>query len=220
MPIAQVDWCLDSGGFTELSLHGRWETTPEVYVQAVRRYSNEIGRLRWASQQDFMCEPAMLERTGLSIREHQRLTIENFLALRSLASDLPFIPVLQGQTLDDYLRHMDQFDRAGISLLHEPIVGVGSVCRRQATSEIVEIISGIARTGVKLHGFGMKTLGLRRVHQLMGSADSMAWSFTARRQQIRLPDCTHKARRCSDCLTFAMKWRSELLSSLEKSEGR
>ena len=214
MPIANVDWCLDSGGFTELSLNGKWVTTPSTYVEWTRRYVDEIGRLRWASQQDMMCEDVMLQKTGLTVADHQRLTIDNFLTLRDMAADLPFIPVIQGQTVDDYLRHVDQFSAAGVDLLNETVVGIGSVCRRQATNEIVSIITRITESGIRLHGFGMKTLGLRKVHHLMESADSMAWSFTARREQIRLPDCTHKAKRCSDCLRYAMKWRANVLDSL------
>jgi hypothetical protein len=156
----------------------------------------------------------MLQKTGLTVADHQRLTIDNFLTLRHMAADLPFIPVIQGQTVDDYLRHMDQFSAAGVDLLNEPVVGIGSVCRRQATNEIVSIITRVTESGIRLHGFGMKTLGLRKVHHLMESADSMAWSFTARREQIRLPDCTHKAKRCSDCLRYAMKWRANVLDSL------
>jgi hypothetical protein len=36
------------------------------------------------------------------------------------------------------------------------------------------------------------------------SADSMAWSFTARRENIRLPGCNHK--NCFKCHTYAMQW--------------
>jgi len=32
---ATCRWALDSGGFTELSLHGRWLTSPQDYVAAV-----------------------------------------------------------------------------------------------------------------------------------------------------------------------------------------
>ena len=39
----------------------------------------------------------------------------------------------------------------------------------------------LAALGLKLHGFGYKTLGLRRVHHLLESADSMAWSERALR---------------------------------------
>jgi hypothetical protein len=215
LPVAISDWCLDSGGFTELSMHGKWVTTPKEYVEGIRRYTNEIGKLVWASQQDMMVEDVMLARTGLTIADHQRLTIENFLTLRTMAADLPIIPVIQGQTATDYLRHIEAFDKAGIDLHKENTVGIGSVCRRQATNEITSIVRQVTTTGINLHGFGMKTLGLRKVHNRMQSADSMAWSFTARREQIRLPQCTHNARRCSDCLTYALHWRNNLMSSLQ-----
>ena len=31
---ATTGWALDSGGFTELSMHGRWTTTPAAYTAA------------------------------------------------------------------------------------------------------------------------------------------------------------------------------------------
>ena len=45
---------------------------------------------------DWMCEPAMLARTGLTVAEHQAGTVANYLELRAAAPELPFIPVLQG----------------------------------------------------------------------------------------------------------------------------
>ena len=38
-------WALDSGGFTELSLHGRWVTPPGAYAEAVDRYATRPGKL-------------------------------------------------------------------------------------------------------------------------------------------------------------------------------
>lgn len=32
LPVAIAPWALDSGGFSELSLHGGWKTTPSEYV--------------------------------------------------------------------------------------------------------------------------------------------------------------------------------------------
>jgi hypothetical protein len=49
LPRATGPWALDSGGFTELSLYGRWSTDAHAYVAAVRRYSEEIGNLDWAA---------------------------------------------------------------------------------------------------------------------------------------------------------------------------
>lgn len=207
LPRARVGWALDSGGFTELSMFGEWRTTPEEYVAAVRRYRDEIGGLEWAAPQDWMCEPFMLDKTGLTVGEHQRRTVENYLELRSLAPDLPFVPVLQGWAVGDYLRHADAYERAGVDLPTEPTVGVGSVCRRQATSEIEDLM--LRLRPLRLHGFGVKTEGLSRYAYLLASADSLAWSYTARNRPP-LPGCTHKS--CANCLRFALRWRDRVLA--------
>ena len=68
-----------------------------------------------------MCEPPMLARTGLSVREHQRRTVTNFMPLRQLAPDLPFIPVIQGWRLNDYLRCLAIYEAAGLDLRTEPL---------------------------------------------------------------------------------------------------
>src|ERR1700761_8846385 len=101
-------------------MHGQWRTTPEQYVTAVRRYSEEIGMLEWAAPQDMMCEPFMLAKTGLTATEHQAHTVGNYLRLRELAPDLPFIPVLQGWQLADYLACVTRYERVGIDLTGPP----------------------------------------------------------------------------------------------------
>jgi hypothetical protein len=153
-PRAAAPWALDSGGFTELSLFGEWRTTPREYVTAVRRYRDEVGMLAWASPQDWMNEPAMLERTGLTVAEHQRRTVENLLTLRSLAPDLPIIPVLQGWTADDYHRCADLYEQAGVDLTAEPVVGVGTVCRRQDTGAADVIVTSLHAALTKQRGGG------------------------------------------------------------------
>lgn len=208
LPRARNEWALDSGGFTELNLLGRWETTEAEYVAAVQRYSDEIGSLAWAAPMDWMCEPFVLGRTGLSVREHQERTIENFLRLKELAPALPFVPVLQGWELEDYYRCLSMYERAGIDLTQEPLVGIGTVCRRQATDEIGRIVGGVAQQGIRLHGFGVKTRGLEKYAWALESADSMSWSYQARRNQP-LPGCSHKS--CANCSLYALAWREAVL---------
>lgn len=208
LPVALGRWALDSGGFTELSMHGRWTTTPDEYVAAVRRYRDEIGGLDWAAPQDWMCEPVMLAKTGLTVGQHQYKTIVNLLELRSLAPDLPFVPVLQGWELDDYLRCVDAYTDIGIDLTAENTVGIGSVCRRQSETDIYDICAELARHGIALHGFGVKTGGLRRYGRHLHSADSMAWSYNARHQPP-LPGHTHRS--CANCITWALRWRESVL---------
>lgn len=212
LPRARHYWSLDSGGFTELSSYGAWTITPEQYIGQVDRFINEIGNLKWASIQDWMCEPQMLKLTKLSITQHQERTIDNYIHLRSARPDIPWTPVLQGWEAADYWRHWAEYERRGLDLASLPLVGVGSICRRQHTEEAVEIIASLANAGLKLHGFGFKKQGITAAEHYLVSADSFAWSFGARYREP-LPGCTHK--RCNHCLRYALLWRSDLLGLLK-----
>lgn len=205
MPRARGSWALDSGGFTELSLYGEWQTSEQTYIDAVRRYRDEIGPMDFASPQDWMCEPWIIEKTGLSVETHQKLTIENYIRLRE--TGLPFIPVLQGWHADDYLRHAEMYLEAGVDLTAEPTVGIGSVCRRAGTREAEHII--LALRPLKLHGFGLKATALGRFGYLLASADSMAWSFTGRRNGPCPPPS-----RCTNHQHFALEWRAKVLAAM------
>ncbi len=214
LPRAKGPWMLDSGGFTELSSYGGWVTNAKTYIAEVRRFKDEIGNLLFAAPQDWMCEPAMLKRTGLTVNEHQIRTVDSFLELKSLDPTLPIFPVLQGWEPEDYARHVEMYDRAGVDLGKEPVVGVGTVCRRQHTAAISSVIGAVMFAGVtRLHGFGVKQLGLERIGHLLTSADSLAWSYAARAEKIRLPGHPHAT--CSNCIDFALQWREKLLRTLD-----
>lgn len=204
LPRAKGRWALDSGGFTELSLFGRWETHPMTYATEARIWMRGVGNMDFAAVQDWMCEPVMLEKTRLTVREHQRQTVESYRLLSRLSPDVPWLPVLQGWRIADYLDHVRQYREAGIDLAALPRVGIGSVCRRQATGEAEEVIRELAGMGIRLHGFGFKLQGLRRVGHLLASSDSMAWSLDARRTSP-IPGHAHKS--CANCLEYALRWR-------------
>lgn len=210
LPRAIAPWALDSGAFTEIIMHGKWTVPPPEYVSHVRRYHSEVGLLQWASPQDWMCEPFVVAKTGLSVEEHQRRTVASVLELRSLAPELPWAPVLQGWSIADYWRHCEDYERAGIRLQDEPVVGVGSVCRRQGTSTAEALIHSLASSGIRVHAFGAKITGLRRYAHLVESADSLAWSYAARRQ-APLPGHGSRHKNCANCLEYALMWRRDLL---------
>jgi hypothetical protein len=222
LPRALGAWALDSGGFTELQMHGAWTVAPKAYVAEVRRCRDEVGGLCWAAPQDWMCEPLVIAGgrgahgirfagTKLSVREHIRRTVENFVELRSLAPDVPFIPVLQGWTLGDYLDCAELYERATIDLRAEPLVGVGTMCRRQATLEASLILYALASAGCRLHAFGFKVGGLRQVGDTVRSADSMAWS---ERWKHKPPLPGHRHRHCNNCPEAALRWYADLGATL------
>lgn len=213
---ATVDWCLDSGGFSELSLFGRWVTTEQEYIDKVREYRDKIGRLLWAAPQDWMCEPHMIAKTGKTVNEHQRLTCENIVKLRSMAPDLNFIPVLQGWEPDDYHRHNTLYLTYGIDCSQEAIVGVGSICRRARVAGIADVFRSLKADGYRLHGFGLKADALRIFGDSLESSDSMAWSLAARMEAKRgiypcgVPHPTSKS--CNHCLRWAQMWADKMSS--------
>lgn len=252
---AKVDWALDSGGFSELTTHGRWTLTPEQYVEQVKRFQREIGRLQWAASMDYMCEPPIRKKTNLghlyaalndpqeearkqlpdipaelakriweidydsySVRVHQKKTTEAYLRLLELAPDLPWVPVVQGWDEYSYGEHIEEYLSYGIDLTSLPLVGVGSVCRRQAMEDAEEIIKALYHSyGIKnIHGFGFKTTGLKNCQHLLKSADSLSWSFHARINKISLQGHSHI---CNNCLEYALLWRKEMLEKIGFKES-
>lgn len=215
---AVADWVCDSRGFTELSQYGAWTITPEEYAEALVRYQREIGRLRWASPQDWMCEDEMLAKTGKSVEEHQDLTVASVVRLRELlAGQVHVIPVLQGQTIEQYLACVEKYRAAGIDLTAESVVGLGSVCRRQASSEIRELVEALSALGIRLHGFGVKTDAMDQYGPLLESADSFAWSKANRH---RAGACVHGLVAWErNCPVAALAWREQVLAKLDSSSS-
>tara|TARA_R110002110_G_scaffold222566_1_gene436507 strand:+ start:738 stop:1427 length:690 start_codon:yes stop_codon:yes gene_type:complete len=190
-------------------MHGKWTVPAKTYAVELQRFSDELGSLQWAAPQDWMCEPHMLAKTGLTVQEHQTRTIASVLELRALGA--PVIPVLQGWAPGDYWDHIEQYDKAGIDLRDEHTVGLGSVCRRQNEREIALLIRGLSRVGLRLHGFGIKGAALARCGLLLESADSMAWSFAGRRR----PDESCPKRTCHSCEHYALDWRTKALDKID-----
>lgn len=219
LPRARAKWALDSSGFTELAMHGEWTMPAKEYAALVRRCASEVGMLEWAAIQDWMCEEPIRAKTGKSTKDHQRLTIESLLELRSIAPEIPWAPVLQGQHKLDYFEHVDAYAAAGVDLTKESIVGLGSVCRRQATTEVLRIVQALTTDGIRLHGFGVKTLGLPLLGDWLVSADSMAWSLNARKHPA-LPECvadpTTNHKNCANCHHFALQWRGRAIDGLSE----
>jgi hypothetical protein len=183
------DWILDSGAFTEISRYGHYRYSVEEYAKLIERWS-VCGNLLIAVAQDWMCEPFILDRTGLTVTDHQRLTIERYDQLLNLNPKVPIMPVLQGYRVSDYLAHLYMY---GSRLRPGAWVGVGSVCRRNGNpEEIADLLRTIKliRPDLRLHGFGLKQLALESasVRDCLYSCDSMAWSYPRKFRR----DCVQK----------------------------
>ena len=232
---ATTDWALDSGAFTELKQYGYWRMSAEEYAELVNRYDKYIGRLQWVSPQDWMCEPIVIEGgkskdgvfvgTGLSVKEHQKRTIDNFIKLVDLCRPT-VIPILQGFTLGEYIDCFLMYLDEGIDLRDYPVVGVGSVCRRQGSLEIKTLFEILYYIGINSHGFGVKIEGLELALEYLTSADSMAWSLDAKyaktaakgtscgKLRTREPRKGEPIKNCANCYHAAVEWFNNLMDRL------
>jgi hypothetical protein len=176
-------WILDSGGFTQVLQHGEFLESVAEYAAEIARWAR-CGSLLAAISQDYMCGAAVLARTGLSLREHQTKTVQRFDALRALSPACVYLmPVLQGDQPTDYVQHVHDY---GERLALGAWVGVGNIAARQTNLELMRgILVSIhrVRPDLRLHGFGLKLTSLQDflVRSLLATADSMAWSYAARR---------------------------------------
>jgi hypothetical protein len=208
---ARGRWALDSGGFSELQAHGRWTVGARQYAHEVRCWVAGVGMPDFVAIQDWMCEPHMLAKTGKTIAEHQSRTIASYAELSQLAPWIPWMPVVQGWEPDDYEAHVERYREQGFDLRSVPVVGVGSVCRRQGTHDGARIMKRVASLGMKVHAFGVKVDGLALFGDRITSADSMTWSFVARRRGVRMAGCEHAT--CSNCFAWAHEWHRTRISS-------
>lgn len=182
-PFEVGDWILDSQAFMTILKYGGYPHPPQEYADQILRWKGN-GNLLAAVTQDYMCEPAMLQITGLTIPDHQRLTIERYDALVAAETGVYIMPVLQGYEPQDYVNHIRMYSER---LERGMWVGVGSVCKRNGSPvRILDVLVAIKseRPDLRLHGFGLKTTALAHgtITAILESADSMAWSYAARRQ--------------------------------------
>lgn len=224
-PIPSPRWMLDSGAFTEVARNGGFRDGPDVYAETINRLAEHDGMVA-AVAQDWMCEPFVVRRTGLSVREHQQRTVERYDRLQRL-TDHYILPVIQGYMAEEYIQHIEDY---GSLLTHGAWVGVGSVCKRSgAPSKIASVLAAIRsrRPDLRLHGFGVQLRALQdpTVRSQLATADSMAWSFNARheggdanswQEAMRYVERVKEGAACSTCSSGSQRhyWQAGLSLSV------
>lgn len=197
-------WMLDSGAFTQILQHGKFVISEDKYVEIIKRHEDK--NLVCAVTQDYMCEPFILEKTGKTVREHIRMTVQRYFnilkKMRKAGCKTMLLPVLQGIEAQDYIECLDLYEdgwrklqnlygmlyRFGGDAFTLPNrIGFGSMCKRNGNpGEVEAIIDQMHHrlTKFHIHLFGFKTTGLNfkwdiasRIH----SADSFAYSMRDRK---------------------------------------
>ena len=71
LPLGCPHVLLDSGAFTELAEHGHYRSSVATYANEIKRlHSQGVAAIDAAVTQDWMCEPFMLAKTGLTGCHH------------------------------------------------------------------------------------------------------------------------------------------------------
>lgn len=171
-PLMEVDFALDSAGFTAMKLWkdkgeqpGMAGVFPWQYSQYIE-LANLVG-CSWWSQPDMCCEPEIAtsqEEVDYRVRATGTLlegTLRTVYAWQAelaktcstrVVADLvkPPVPVLQGWSVDDYRRSLDLllavWERWQPWLAPPALIGIGSVCRRNLhhpTHGLFAILAGL-----------------------------------------------------------------------------
>jgi hypothetical protein len=198
----------------------------------------------WWSQPDLCCEPEIAGSPAeVDFRVRATATLlegvlrvvyawQNELAKSCDASTVanmlrPPVPVLQGWNADDYLRSLDLlmsvWTRWEPWLAPPVLIGIGSVCRRDLHDRkhglyaILSALEGRLPAGAKVHLFGVKgaCLATLKMHDWIGSADSMAYDFSSRLKSHKEGYSNSIERRSAEMT----RWMNSALDKVRPARG-
>lgn len=179
--------CVDSGGFTAARRWGKYPWSVAQYTDFIREVCRDTP-LDFCAIMDYACEPGV-DRSILDTNLARiRATIANEIACRETAPELPWLPVLQGDSLEE--RTFDLSQRRAAGLLPTDYAGIGSVCGRGVSGarRVVKFYAD-RLPGVRFHGFGMHVQALDdpAVAAVMRSWDSYSWNWGKGRKGVDRP---------------------------------
>lgn len=236
--IEELDFALDSAGYTAMK---NWQAKgPQAGIGGVFPWSYaqyiELALLlnpRWWSQPDLCCEPEIARNQGeidyriratATFLEGTLQVVHDWSAAAGMSWARP-MPIIQGWSVDDYLRSLDlTLEVWGRwSSAPPPLIGVGSVCRRNLTHPshgLLSIISALELhlpSSSRLHLFGVKgsALSTLKTFPCVASVDSMAYDFGARVKSRLTGTSNNLAHRCAEMSS----WLSAANHRIEPTSG-
>jgi hypothetical protein len=182
-------FCIDSGGFTAARRWGRYPWSFDEYIDFIYQETLSGVPLDFCAILDYACEPSVDRSTYATNIDRIKATIENDFICRNAAPDLPWLSVLQGDSLEE--REFDLSERAHLGMLPTQYAGVGSVCGRGPAAAAAVIRFYAERLpGVKLHAFGIdiRALDDDQVYLSLGSWDTYTWNWGRGQKKFNRPD--------------------------------
>jgi len=182
---------LDSGGYSFFIKWGKYPFSVEEYVSFANQIQDEYP-LTEVAIMDYACEPD-INRTNLKTnKERIDSTIQNALSCIDYEPNLPWVPIVQGYTLQEYRYCLDQYKEVGLYDDDFHLWAIGSLCARKKVGGIRKIVVDLSREiNYPIHTFGMTITALKdpQIFFNIHSSDSGAWSFNAKSHQ-KLRDLT------------------------------
>ena len=168
---------IDSGGFSFFKKWGEYPFDLETYLSFIYNLKEQYP-LELCAVMDYPCE-IEANRTKLKTNKDRiEATVRNAVECIDADPNLPWIPVIQGFSLEEYLHCVDLYEQVGIRLDY---IAVGSVCARKGNlHSIRRILTKIRdRTKARLHSFGLSLTYLKdsQIHNAVYSSDSAAWNW-------------------------------------------
>lgn len=211
---------IDSGGFTAAQKWGKYPWTPQQYTDFIRETARDVT-LDFCAVMDYACEREVNRITYHTNRQRIKATIRNETALKALAPDLPWLPVLQGNTIEE--RSIDINLRAKIGLLPTTFAGIGSICGR-TPSQAQQAIRFYTQhlPGVKFHPFGIhiQALDADDVYWLIKSWDTYSWNWPRGAKNLdRPPEYRHQEGETWSSYTYRLAklyWQNTILPRIEQ----
>lgn len=167
--------CLDSGGFTAARRWGEYPWTVRQYAEWARQTAGDYP-LDFVAVMDYACERGVSREVYATNAQRIAATVES--AARCLEEPgLPWLPVVQGWTPQEYAACVDLYRRRGVALDY---AGLGTMCGRKA-SDAVGVLLGLRADfpGTRYHVFGMglRVLADDGAASVVRSWDSYAWNW-------------------------------------------
>jgi hypothetical protein len=158
------------------------------YPWTVEEYHSWLAEhydtFEWATVMDYACEERF--DSLWSVEERVEATIDNTIKHFNQDPDYNVLPVLQGRSIEDYIRSYDTLKDHGIPV---DTIGLGTICRLSSTEEIIKVENEVRERvdADTIHGFGVKVDSFDRGANF-DTADSAAWVYGASNGKIYLLD--------------------------------
>jgi hypothetical protein len=140
---------------------------------------------------DYACEPTVNRAVYASNLQRIEASLANELACRAAGPDLPWLPILQGDSLAE--RAYELLRRRMGSWLPIHRAGIGSICGRSvAAARAVLRFYRQALPGLRYHAFGLdcRALDADDVALVVDSWDSYGWNWARGTTGQRTPSQT------------------------------